>query len=45
MPQSALVLLTIADLVCVVAEGMGKCPGWVVDFITVVILLLMIVGR
>ncbi len=45
MPTSVTMLLVIAAFICTVAEALGKCPGWVVDLLIVVVLLLGVLPK
>jgi hypothetical protein len=42
---SVSVLLVVAAFVCTIAEALGKCPGWVVDILVVLILALMVLPK
>lgn len=39
---SVTLLLVVAAFICTIAEALGKCPGWVVDLLIVVVLLLQV---
>lgn len=38
-------VLVGAAFLCTIAEALGKCPGWVVDLLIVVVLLLGVLPR
>ena len=42
---SVTVLLVVAAFICTIAEALGKCPGWVVDILICVVLLLGVLPR
>jgi len=39
------VLFAIAAFICGIAEALGKCPGWVVDILLSLVLLLMLLPQ
>ncbi len=45
MPLTVTFLLVVAAFICTIAEALGKCPGWVVDLLIVVVLLLMVLPK
>ena len=45
MPLTVTFLLVVAAFICTIAEALGKCPGWIVDLLIVVVLLLMVLPK
>lgn len=42
MALTPITLLVLAAFICAIASALGKCPGWVVDILVVLVLLLMV---
>jgi len=43
--MSITLLLVIAAFICCIASALGKCPGWVVDILIILVLLLQVLPR
>lgn len=44
MPGLVVLLVLLALILCI-AEAMGKCPGWAVQFVIIVALLVQFWGK
>lgn len=42
---SVTLLLVVAAFICTIASALGKCPGWIVDILIVLVLLLGVLPR